>query len=127
VSDQSPELLVIDVTQPSEGVYLVSLSGEMDIATGPEFTARIAELGSGGSHRVVVDLSGLTFLDSSGINALVSSARAIGTDGGEVVLAAPTPHIWQVFEIVNLSEVVTIEQSLEAALDGRIGDHPVGG
>lgn len=127
VSDQSPELFVIDVTQPSEGIYLVSLTGEMDIANAPEFTSRMGQLGVLGSRRVVVDLSGLTFLDSSGINALVSAAKAIEASGGEVALAAPTAHVSQVFEIVNLSEVVTIEQSVEAALDGRIGDQPVGG
>ena len=126
VSDQSPELFVIDVTQPAEGLYVIALAGEMDIANSPEFTSRVTELGVTGSHRAVFDLSGLTFLDSSGINALVSVAKAIESEGGEVALAAPSPHIRQVFEIVNLAEVIRIEDTLEAALDGRVGDRETG-
>jgi anti-anti-sigma factor len=126
VSDQSSELFVIEVTQPSEGLYLVALAGEMDIANAPQLTSRIARLGGAGSYRAVFDLSELTFLDSTGINALVSAARSIEAGGGEVVLAAPTPNVQQVFKIVSLSEVVTIEQSLKAALDGRIGDQAAG-
>jgi anti-anti-sigma factor len=116
VSDQSSELFVIDVSQPSEGLYVVALSGEMDIATSPEFTSRMTRLDAVDSSRVVVDLSGLTFLDSSGINALVSAAKTVEAGGGKVTLAAPTSHIRQVFDIVQLSDVVAIELSLEAAL-----------
>ena len=127
MSEPSSELFVIDVTQPSPGLYVIALIGEMDIANAPEFAARIAGLGATGSDRVVIDLSALTFLDSSGINALVSAAKAIEAGGGEVTLAAPTSHIRQVFEIVHLSDVVSIEPSLEAALrqageSGRVGD-----
>jgi anti-anti-sigma factor len=127
VSDQSSELFVIDVSHPSPGLYVVALVGEMDIANTAAFASRIAGLGATGAYRVVIDLSALTFLDSSGINALVSAAKALEADGGEVTLAAPTAHIRQVFEIVNLAEVVAIEPSLDVALrqggaNGHIGD-----
>lgn len=121
MSDQSSELFVIDVSQPSEGLYVVSLIGEMDIANSAEFSSRVKQLGLAGPCRVAVDLSGLTFLDSSGINALVSAVRAAEADGGEMILAAPPSHIRQVFEIVNLFDVVAIEPTLEAAVD-RVGD-----
>lgn len=117
---------MIDVSQPSQGLYVVALSGEMDIATAPEFTSRMTRLGVADSSRVVVDLSGLTFLDSSGINALVSAAKAVEAGGGKVTLAAPTSHIRQVFDIVQLSDVVAIEPSLEAAL-GNAQENGAGG
>lgn len=116
MSDQSAELFVISVSQPTDGLLVVALAGEMDIANAPQLTARLAELGTAGQDRVVIDLSKLTFIDSSGINALVSAAKPIEAAGGRVIVAAPSPHIQQVFDIVHLSEVVPIEQSLEAAL-----------
>jgi anti-anti-sigma factor len=116
VSDPSPELFAIDVSQPSDGLYIVSLTGEMDIATAPELPRRLETLHGAGPHQIVVDLSNLTFIDSTGINALVVAAKAIRGNGGEMTLVAPTPHTQRVFEIVHLSEVVSIEQSLEAAI-----------
>lgn len=118
MSDLSPELFAIDVSQPSKGLYVVSLTGEMDIATAPELPRRLETLHGAGPHQIVVDLANLTFIDSTGINALAVAAKAIQGNGGEMTLVAPTPHTQRVFEIVHLSEVVSIEQSLEDAISG---------
>jgi anti-anti-sigma factor len=117
VSQQSPELFSIDVSQPSDGLYVLSLTGEMDIASAPELAVRLETLNSAESQHVIVDLSRLTFIDSSGINALVVAAKAIKAEGGEMTLVAPTPHTQRIFEIVHLSDVLSIEESLEAAVD----------
>ena len=116
VNDPSLELFAIDVSQPSNGLYVVSLTGELDIASAPELPRRLDTLHAAGRYHVVVDLSKLTFIDSSGINALVVAAKAIQGNGGEMTLVAPTPHTQRVFEIVHLSEVVSIEQSVDAAI-----------
>jgi anti-anti-sigma factor len=130
VSDQSSELLVIEVTRPSPGLHVIALTGEMDLANSAEFTARITGIVDTDGCRVVIDLSALTFLDSSGINALVLAAKDIEAGGGEVTLAVPTSHIRQVFDIVNLADVIAIEHSREAALGragatGSVGDQSI--
>ena len=78
------------------------------------------ELISGGACEIVVDASELTFIDSSGISVLVSAARSASAARATLVVASPTPHVQRVFEIVNLSELVAVEQDLESALQ-RIG------
>jgi anti-sigma B factor antagonist len=65
----------------------------------------------------VVDLSGLAFIDSSGIRVLVVAAKAIESRGGSAALAAPAPHIERVFDTVHLSEVVAVYPSLEEAVE----------
>jgi anti-anti-sigma factor len=67
-------------------------------------------------QRVVVDLAGLTFIDSSGINALVELARAVRSTGGAVVFAREQPQVQRVLDIVELGEVVVREPTLESAL-----------
>ena len=95
---------------------VVAVGGEIDIATSPELSRRLEGLDGAGSFQVVVDLSGLTFLDSSGIRSLVVSSREIEGRGGTMILAAPQPHIQRVFSTVHLSDVIAIEPTLEAAL-----------
>ena len=116
LNNPSPETFAIDVLQPSDGLFVVSLTGEMDIASAPELSRRLDLLAGAGSRHIVVDLSKLTFIDSSGINALVVAAKAIQADGGLITLVAPTPHTKRVFEIVHLSEVISIEESVGAAV-----------
>ena len=74
------------------------------------------ELRADGEREIVIDLAGLTFIDSSGISVLVAAARASEEDRGTLIVIAPTAHVQRVFEIVNLSELVAVEPGLEGAL-----------
>jgi anti-anti-sigma factor len=65
----------------------------------------------------VIDLSHVSFIDSSGINELLQLARRLSAIGGQVVLAAPTETVARVFDIVKLGERVLVASSLEAALE----------
>jgi anti-sigma B factor antagonist len=116
MSDYFRELFVIEVSEVSEGVYVVALAGEMDIATSPELVSRLAGIRGKGSYRVLVDLSRLGFIDSSGIKALVSSAKTVEANGGALVIVAPPPHLEKVFDIVRLSSVIPVAASLDGAL-----------
>ena len=126
VTAASPAPLVIEITRPHEGVLLFVLTGELDIYSAADFDRRIADLDGDLPAHVVIDLAGLTFVDSSGINALVQAVRSIETRGGTAVLAGPRPEARRVFEITGLPEVVPVEQDREAALSHRPSDGPDG-
>ena len=81
----------------------------------------MAELDVNEPAHVVVDLAGLTFIDSSGINALVQAARRWRQRGGTAVLAAPSPAARRVFEIARVAQVVPVEQTRADAL-GRAAE-----
>ena len=103
-------------SRPSEHAVLVVLAGEMDIVSSGEFSRRMAELDVNDPAHVVVDLAGLTFIDSSGINALLRAAGSVEDRGGTAVLRSPSPAARRVFEIARVAQVVTVDETREDAL-----------
>jgi anti-anti-sigma factor len=116
MSDPIREPFTIEVTEVADGVFVVVLSGEMDIATSPELTSRLATVRGAERYHVLIDLSELAFVDSTGIKALITAAQDVRERGGDVIAFAPTANIRRVFEIVHLSDVVPIVDSLETAI-----------
>jgi len=112
-----PEALQIDLSPAAEAApALVVLSGEMDIVSKTAFADAMSDLEAASPDAVVIDLGALTFIDSSGINALVQAARTIEERGGRTVLAAPVPHVLRVFDITHVGDVVSIASSREDAM-----------
>jgi anti-sigma B factor antagonist len=125
VARDHPGLLTFEVTKPDPDVWLVALLGELDPRSSPAVPAKLQRLVVEGPARIVVDLSGLSFVDSSGMNALVASERAVSSAGGSVVFAAPTDQVRRVFDLVRLTDVLVLEESVEAAV-ARVGLAPGG-
>src|SRR5262249_55642753 len=109
-----PRMLTVELSEPSPGVDLVTLQGELDFATNGELATVLA--GLTGTRRVVADLSELQFVDSSGVKMLVAASRALESDGGSLVLVSPTPTVLRVFEILHLDKVLTVADDRDRAL-----------
>src|SRR5262249_15164068 len=88
----------------------------LDLAAASTLPQQLADLVTAAPLRIVVDLSELTFIDSSGLNALVNATRLVEAKGGWIVFAGATQHVARVLEIVRLDESVEVEDSLETAL-----------
>jgi anti-sigma B factor antagonist len=83
------------------GVHVVALHGELDIVSAYDLALALVEVAG---STVVVDLSGLTFIDSSGISALVMAKNRILVDGrGRLLLTNPGGIVRAALEIVGLS------------------------
>lgn len=83
------------------GVHMVALHGELDIVSAYDLALALVEVAG---STVVVDLSDLTFTDSTGISALVMARKRILADGrGELVLTRPAGIVRQALTIVGLS------------------------
>jgi anti-sigma B factor antagonist len=85
---------------------VLRISGEVDISTAPQLRERLQQLDS---RSVVVDLSAMTFFDSTGLGVLVGAFKRLREGGGDLVLRAPTRSTRKVLELTGLSQVVTIE------------------
>jgi anti-sigma B factor antagonist len=113
---------VIDFGLVDEAVddttHVVSLRGEVDAMTAPRLGGRLFGLADEGKRNVVVDLSDVTFMDSTGIGVLLNALRHFTARHGRLVLVCPTERIMRPFQITGLTGHLTIFDSREKALDG---------
>ncbi|MBU0926879.1 MAG: STAS domain-containing protein [Spirochaetes bacterium] len=106
----------IESGEETGGVATVILSGRLNAASAPEAKGWLKALVGSGSKNLVLDLGGLTFIDSSGLSALVAGYRASAELGGNLKLAAMESQVFQVFALTHLDRVFEIFGTVEAAL-----------
>ena len=100
----------------TEGEHaILTVGGEVDIATVDSFRQALLDAQKR-SRRVVVDVSGVTFMDSAGVNALVGAYHRVAADE-ELRLVGLRPNVRRVFEITGLLEVFKVDPSD----DDRVG------
>ena len=100
--------------------YVVSVSGELDIATAGRFAEEFQRTAERSARRVIVDMVGLTFIDSVALGVLTEGARQLRASGGTCIVVSQDPRILRVFEITGLDRIFQIERSLAEAVDGVI-------
>ena len=100
----------------SDGQYVISLSGEVDLYTAPEFKQQLLEVIEQGGRDVIVDLSNTTFIDSTTLGVLVGGVKRLRTNEGQLSLVCSDRNITKIFEITGLDRVFAIHPTLEAAL-----------
>jgi anti-sigma B factor antagonist len=96
--------------------HVVSVSGEVDLFTAPEFKQRVMAPIAAGVDHVIVDLTGTTFVDSSSLGVLIGAHRRLKARGGRLVVACDGEAIVKTFRITGLDSVFTLVDSVEAAL-----------
>jgi anti-anti-sigma factor len=94
---------------------LLRVSGRLDAKSAPSFVALCRTLRSRGTRRLVVNLSGISFVASSGIGVLLALTEEYQDAGGSVVLASLSEPVRSVLELLNLTQFLTIVSSEEEA------------
>lgn len=101
------ELKVSSRTQGDQTV--VAVAGEIDLYTAPRLHSELAGAVSGdGPTRVVVDMAGVEFCDSTGMNVLLAGLRRARERGGDLVLAGPRPAVRKILQVTGLESVFTV-------------------
>jgi anti-anti-sigma factor len=103
VLPQRPEFEVTVSTE--DGVRVVAVSGELDLDTIQELNDALAA-GDGLRATTVIDLRGLTFIDSSGVSGVLTAARRARDAGGRLVCVPGPASIRRVFELTGVDTVV---------------------
>ena len=106
----------IKTEQLSSEAYVISLGGEVDLYTAPEFKQQLLEVIEQGGKDVVVDLSNTTFIDSTTLGVLVGGVKRLRTNDGRLSLVCSDRNITKIFEITGLDKVFEIYATRDNAI-----------
>jgi anti-sigma B factor antagonist len=114
------EPLSVEIKTEHDGNAIVyRLRGSLDFETAPSLRAALLEAADQGKHDIVVDLSHLEFLDSSGLGALIGAHKRALEHGGRLRLIISAGTIARLLTITGLMDVLAVYPSIEAALEDR--------
>ena len=99
-----------------DAASVVSLRGEIDVYTAPRLRQALIDLVEGGATDIVVDMTKVDFLDSTGLGVLVGGLKRVKSKEGELRLVVTAERIMKIFDITGLSKVFPMYGSLDEAL-----------
>src|SRR3954464_14442527 len=105
-------------TRSADGVEHLVLSGEFDLAAVPGFEDRIAKVEEGTPSALVIDLTALEFMDSSGLRALVAADDRARRAGRRLAIVPGPPAVRRVFEITQLDQRLDLVEDASSVSAG---------
>lgn len=97
-----------------DGEVVVDVRGEIDLSTAPLLDQRLSQVAD--TQKLVVNLSGVTFLDSSGLGVLVRTSNKVENQGGVIRVVVNHPQVLKVLEITGLVGTMPVFRTLDEAL-----------
>jgi len=114
------DALSVDIKSEHGGAAIIyRLHGSLDLATAPSLRAALLEAANEGKHEIIVDLTELEFLDSTGLGALIGAHRRALENSGRVRLSVRDGPIQRLLNITGLMRIFAVYGSLDAALNDR--------
>lgn len=92
---------------------VLAVGGDLDVAAAPALRQAVMAAVSAGGTRLILDLTGVGFIDSFGIGAVVGSLKRVRQRGGELALVCPEPRVRRVFELCDLDRVLTLHRDID--------------
>jgi anti-sigma B factor antagonist len=86
--------------------YVIQLSGNFVLEVAEEFNVLFRTLAGGGMKKVALDLGDLRYIDSTGIGMIITSAKQVRAQGGDLVLMRVTGKIQEIVSLVKLGEFI---------------------
>jgi anti-sigma B factor antagonist len=110
-------MIEFDTQTRPDGVGVVSPKGRLTMASARQMREILTDLVGQGTTRIVVDMQETSFLDSSGLGALIAGLKSARQAGGDLRIARPTPAVMTVFTLTNLDKVLRPRDSVDGAFD----------
>jgi anti-anti-sigma factor len=111
------QLLVEELAAEPDGGTVLRIHGELDIGTAEQLRRGAGPYLDAG-RRLLLDLSGVTFCDSTGLAVLVGFHKRLAASGGRLELSSPVPRVRQLLAITGLDRVFTIRADGDAGSSG---------
>ena len=110
-------ILDADIDRTNPAAPIVKLSGRMTLGMRlREVETKISELAGQGIHKLILDLSGIEFLDSAGLGVLMILYGNMKVRGGQLRLIGPGAKVLEVLKMTHTDSLLPIDRTLEAAL-----------
>jgi len=106
------------VVREQDGWAVLSVSGEIDMATAPGLRERLHGLLAEETQRLIVDLDDVGFLDSTALGVLVGALKRARGEGGDVRIVCTQPRVRKVFEITRLDSAFDLFDTVDEAVRG---------
>ena len=119
VSPGASHRFVVATEQLDGGIPVVSVSGEVDLATAPALERTLRDAAEDQTGDVIVDLTCCSFLDSRGLTALLATRERLGHSNRSLGLILSNPNVLKIFQITGFDELFAIYPSLGAAGAGN--------
>lgn len=95
---------------------VLEVGGEIDVYTAPKLRERLVELVGEGNYKIIVDMTKVEFLDSTGLGVLVGGLKRVRSHDGQLALVCNQERIYKIFRITGLTKVFPIYDSTDEAL-----------
>lgn len=107
----------MEIKEESLGkVTIVALRGRLDASFSPAVEKQLQALMDRGEHRLVLDLSELTYISSLGLRVFIAVAKGVQKVNGKLALAGLNDHIYEIFKIAHFTSIFSIYPSREEAI-----------
>lgn len=116
MSSPTPEELDLQVEHTDAGP-IIRLRGELDLASAPQLSVTVAEAASTGTEAVTLDLSEVTFIDSSALRTLVVAGRQLSERGGTLQIGPRSAVVARVLSMTHLDQQADLFRVLPAPAD----------
>ena len=104
----------VSVVGNPDGSVVVTVRGNLDIDSATVLSTALEQVLHAGEPRIVVDLSGVEFCDSTGVNVLLAAHQRLADQGGSLALAAPTSTVRRILQVTGLDTVFTVLDAVPA-------------
>ena len=106
------------VTHPHrDGAWSVlAVSGELDVVGGPDLRQQVVREVNEGNRHLVLDLTGVDFIDSFGLGVVVGALKRVRLLDGDLRVVVPEPRVRRVFEVCDLDRVFDLHATVESAV-----------
>ena len=103
-------------TREQDGIVILTLEGRVDNAGAGEMDRALQSSADTGQHRMVLDMAGITYLNSAGLRTVADILTRSRANGGDLHLVALSPKVERVFKIIGFDRFFDIYDTVEAAL-----------
>jgi anti-sigma B factor antagonist len=109
-------------THERSGWTVIAVAGEVDVVAAPQLRSEIVRVVSEGTTDLVLDLSGVVFIDSFGLGVLVGAVKRVQSHDGRLRVVIGEARVMAVLELTGLDRILELHETLGAAVDPETGD-----